>query len=68
MFNDGDIITKVWMLLNIVHKASTAGPQYAKWAQVALDELNSTYQTLTPAPAEPELPLEPPAEEHPIDE
>ena len=57
MFNDGDVITKVWMLLDIIHKASTAGPAYAKWAQLAQDELNATLETFAAAP-EPEFPLE----------
>lgn len=55
MFNDGDVITKVWMLLDIIHKAATAGPAYAKWAQMAQDELGATFQTFTAA--DPELPL-----------
>ena len=57
MFNDGDIITKVWMLLDIIHKASAAGPGYARWAQLAQDELGNIWANTPPA-QEPELPLE----------
>ena len=61
MFTDGDVITKVWMLLDIVHKASSAGPAYTKWADTARAELDNTYTTYnTPEPTpEPELPLTP---------
>jgi len=56
MFSDGDVITKVWMLLDIVHKASSAGPAFAKWAEAARAELDATHATFTDP--EPELPLE----------
>ena len=56
MLNDGDITTKVWMLLDIIHKAATAGPGYSKWAQLAQDELGNIW-TNTPPAEEPELPL-----------
>ena len=62
MFSDGDVITKVWMLLDIVHKAATAGPAYSRWALEAQDELGRTYAELS-TPTEPELPLEEPTDE-----
>ena len=56
MLSDGDVITKVWMLLDIIHKATSAGPAFAKWAQMAREELENTHSFLSQA--EPELPLE----------
>ena len=59
LLNDGDVIFRVQLLLDIVHKSASAGPAYAKWAQLAQDELHDIYLSLAPAPAsEPELPLE----------
>ena len=61
MFTDGDVITKVWMLLDIVHKASTAGPAYAHWvteAQIELGKVVQDFNAANPKP-EPELPLDP---------
>ena len=61
LLNDGDVIFRVQLLLDIVHKAATAGPGYAKWAQLAQDELHDIYLSLnlTEAPTiELELPLE----------
>ncbi len=49
MMNDGDVITKVWMLLDIIHKASSAGPAYAKWAMMAREELENTRDFLSQA-------------------
>ena len=66
MMNDGDVITKVWMLLDIIHKASAAGPAYAKWAQAAQKELENTHEFFS----EPQLPLDTtaPEMEHSTDE
>ena len=55
MFNDGDVITKVWMLLDIIHKASAAGPAYSKWARLASEALDQTEEHFE---IHPELPLE----------
>jgi hypothetical protein len=48
MFNDGDVITKVWMLLDIIHKATSAGPAYQKWSLHAQDELARIEDTFDP--------------------
>ncbi len=40
MLNDSDVITRVWMLFDIIHKAASAGPTYTKWAQAAADALD----------------------------
>ena len=69
MMNDGDVVTKVWMLLDIIHKAASAGPAFAKWAKMAQDELDRTESFLSEAPAEQEeLPLNPQEVEPPHDE
>ena len=67
--NDGDMITKVWMLLDIIHKAASGGPALARWADAAREELDTTHSALKEAgfepvaevpPAEPELPFDKP--------
>jgi len=58
MLNDGDVLTKIWMLFDIVHKASTAGPAFTRWADLARAELDNIWNN-TPTD-DPELPLEEP--------
>lgn len=57
LLNDGDIIFRVQLLLDIVHKSSSGGPAYGKWAQAAQEELDDIWQTINGV-AELELPLE----------
>lgn len=58
LLNDSDVIFRVQLLLDIVHKSATAGPGYVKWAQLAQDELHDIYLSLSSAETpEPELPL-----------
>ena len=60
MFEDNDVVHRVWMLLGIVHKAESGGPHFKVWSDLAyaeLDRIAETYK-VTPIEPEPELPLE----------
>ncbi len=51
-----DTFHEVWTLLDIVHKAATAGPQYAWFGQQAYIELLKIKETETSAVAPPPPP------------
>ena len=57
MLEDNDTVHRVWMLLDIIHKATSAGPAYLVWATAATSELNRIRTDLTIPEPEPELPL-----------